>query len=67
MEAIFVEINLTKRKWLLGCSCNPHKSEIENHLNKIKVSIDSFSSKYENLLLMGDFKKLLAILWNYMI
>lgn len=36
--------------------CNQHKSTIENLLNKIKKnSLDSFSFKYENFLLMGDF------------
>ena len=55
VEAIFVQINLRKGKWLLGCSYEPHKSKIENNLNKIKVSLDSFSSKYKIFLPMGDF------------
>ena len=38
-----------------GCSYSPHKSKIENHLNKIKISLDSFSLKCKNFLLMGDF------------
>ena len=33
-EGIFVEINLRKKKWLLCCSYNPHKSNITNHLKK---------------------------------
>ena len=45
VEAIFIQKNGRKRKWLLGCSYEPHKSKIENHLNKIKVSLDSFLSK----------------------
>ena len=44
-----MEINLRKRKY------NPHKSKIETNLNKIKVRFGSFSSKYEDFLLMGDF------------
>ena len=55
LEAIFVEINLRKKKWLLSCSYNPHKSEISNHLNEIGKHFDSYSSKYENYLIMGDF------------
>ena len=43
VEATFAEINLSKRNCLLGCSCNPHKTKIENHLNKIKFSLHSFS------------------------
>ena len=35
IEAMFVEINLRKKKWLLSCSYNPHKSEIMDHLNEI--------------------------------
>ena len=50
VEVIFVEINLRQRKWLSGCPYNPHKSKIENLLNKIKINLDSFSSKYENFL-----------------
>ena len=34
-EGILVEISLRKKKWLLCCSYNPHKSNIANHLKKI--------------------------------
>ena len=34
-QDIFVEINLRKKKWLLCCSYNPHKSNIANHLKNI--------------------------------
>ena len=34
-DSILVEINLRKKKWLLCCSYNPHKSNIANHLKKI--------------------------------
>ena len=35
IKVIFVEIDFRERerKWLSGCSCNPHKSKIENQLN----------------------------------
>ena len=32
IEALVIEINLKKKKWLLICSYNPHKSMIQNHL-----------------------------------
>ena len=55
IEALFIEINLRKNKWLLCCSFNPHKNLILTHLNDIQVILDVQSSKYENFLLVGDF------------
>ena len=49
---MFIEINLRKGKRLLGSSCNPDKSKIYNQLNKTKLSLELFSSKYENFLKM---------------
>ena len=40
VESFFVEINLHKKKWLINCSYNPHKSNIINHLNIISRSLD---------------------------
>ena len=54
-EAMFVEINIRKKKWLISCSYNPHKSEISKHLKSLGMNIDSYSSKYENYILLGDF------------
>ena len=53
IEAMFVEINLRKKKWLLSCSYNPHKSEIMDHLNEIGKHLDSYSSKYDNYIYWG--------------
>ena len=55
IEAMFVEINLRKKKWLLCVSYNPHKSLIENHLLVIGENIDLCSGIYENFIIMGDF------------
>ena len=55
VESFFVEINLHKKKWLINCSYNPHKSNIINHLNIISRSLDIHSTKYENIVLLGDF------------
>ena len=55
IEAMFIEINLRKKKWLLSVSYNPHKSLIEKHLQAVGKNLDLCSGKYENVLLMGDF------------
>ena len=54
-EGIFVEINLRKKKWLLCCSYNPHKSNIANHLKNICKTRGKLNSTYANLVLLGDF------------
>ena len=33
IEGFYVEINLQKKKWLLGCSYNPNKNAIKSHLD----------------------------------
>ena len=52
---MFVEINLRKKTWLLSCSCNAQKSEIRKHLGAVGKNLDSYSSKYRNFILLGDF------------
>ena len=54
-EGIFVEINLRKKKWLLCCSYNLHKSNIANHLKNICKTLDKLNSTYDNIVLLGDF------------
>ena len=54
-ESFYVELNFRKKKWLLNCSYNPNNNSIESHLNCLSRSINSFSSKYENIILLGDF------------
>ena len=55
IETISVEINLRKRKWLLTCCYNPHKSLISSHLDYLNNILDKYSKLYENLVFMGDF------------
>ena len=55
IEAIVIEINLKKRKWLLIGSYNPHKDMIQNHLNSIGGQLNDLCLKYENFILIGDF------------
>ena len=55
VEGFFVEINLrNKKKWLLCCSYNPKKDLITQHLYALSKSIDVLTSKYDNLLFLGD-------------
>ena len=56
IEGFFVEINLRKnKKWLLSCSYNPTKMQIPNHLAELSKSTDLYLTKYDQLLLLGDF------------
>ena len=54
-ESFFVEIKLYNKKWFINCSYNPHKNNIENLLDIISRSLDTYSTKYENIVLLGDF------------
>ena len=54
-ESFYVELNFRNKKWLLNCSYNPNNNNIEPHLTCLSRSIDSHSSKYENIILLGDF------------
>ena len=51
----FVEINLYKKKWLINCSYNPHKNDLRKNLDTISKSLDTYSTKYGNILILGDF------------
>ena len=50
-----VEINLRKKKWLLCCSYNPHKSSNANYLKRICKTLNKLNATYVNLFLFGDF------------
>ena len=54
IEAIFVEINLKKRKWLLICGYNPAKNNISTFLSIIENKLNELCKKYENIIMMGD-------------
>ena len=54
-ECFFIEINLRKRKWLVCCSYNPHRDKIKDHLNTTSANLDLYSSKYEYIIVIGDF------------
>ena len=54
LELFFVEVNIRKKKWLLGCSYNPHKNNISNHLHHLNKGLDVYLKSYGNILIMGD-------------
>ena len=54
-EAIIIEINLWKVKWLLCGSYNPKENTISYHLDNISKVLDYYIYKYDNLLLLGDY------------
>ena len=55
IEAFFVEILLKSCKWLICCSYNFNRINVATHLGEIGKALDTYSKKYENTLLIGDF------------
>ena len=55
IEAIFIEMSLRSKKWLLCFTYNPNKSLLERHLNQTDSQLEIFCKNYEHLLMLGDF------------
>ena len=55
LKPFFIEITLHKEKWLSNSSYNPHNNSTKNHLKIISRTLDTFTTKYENILLPGNF------------
>ena len=55
IEAFFIKILLKSCKWLICCSYNPNRINVATHLGEIGKALDTYSRKYENTLLIGDF------------
>ena len=55
IEGFYVEINLHKKKWLLSCSYNSDKGNINNHLAALSKSLDIYSSEFDHFIVLGDF------------
>ena len=53
-EGVYVEINFRKKNWLLCCTYNPNRNIITNLLDALKRSLDPCSTKYDNLMIIGD-------------
>ena len=54
IEGIYVELDFCKENWLLCCTYNPNRNITINHLEALKRSLDSYSTKYDNLMVIGD-------------
>ena len=55
IEGFYMELYLRNYKWLLHLSYNPNKNNIGNHLKALSDSLDSYSSIYEQVLILGAF------------
>ena len=56
-EGFFIKINLESRKWLLGCSYNPHRDKMVPHFRNISTALGKLSTDYENVILLADFSR----------
>ena len=54
IESIYVELNFRKKNWILFCTYNLHRNIITNNLEALNRSLDSCSTKYDNLMVVGD-------------
>ena len=48
-------MNLRSKKGLISGSYNPHLNSIQNHLAQLNKKFNFYSSKYENIVLLGNF------------
>ena len=46
---------MRSKKWLLGCSYNPHRDKMTPHLRNINAALGKVSTDHENVILLGDF------------
>ena len=54
IDAIFTEMNIKSKKWLLCCTYNPKKSLTENHLRQLQKQLGASSERYKHFLIMGQ-------------
>ena len=54
-EGLFIELNLRKTKWLMFTGYNPQKQKISTFLKDIEGSLNKYISKYDNIIVLGDF------------
>ena len=54
-EIIAFEFSISNKKWLLLGNYKPPSQNELSFINEIKLSLNFFSSSYENFLLLGDF------------
>ena len=54
IEGFLIEVNVCRKRWLLGCFYNPHKTYISDFLKEISQVLDLTTANYEHLFIMGD-------------
>ena len=54
-DIIVFEFSISNKKWLLLRNYEPPSQNELFFINEIRLSLNLFSSSYENLLLLGDF------------
>ena len=54
-EGLFIEINLRKSKWFLLATYKPPSFSKDYYFALVNKALDAYSSKFENIILMGDF------------
>ena len=54
LECTFLEVRIRHNKWLVVVGYNPQKENINYFLEKVSLEVDKLLSKYENLLMLGD-------------
>ena len=52
IEGIYIELNFRKKSWLLCCTYSPNRNIITNHCDILKRSLDPYSTKYNNLMVI---------------
>ena len=55
IESFYEKLNLHNEKYLLNCSYNTHKTMISNDLATLEKLLNLHSSKYEKILILGNF------------
>ena len=60
IECIFLELNLRKQKWPIMGAYNPKKENISYFLGHVSKDLDKVMSKYENILILGDFNSTMS-------
>ena len=53
VESYYIEVILEKTKWLINYSYNPTKNNVASHLESLSGSLKSYTSKFENILVIG--------------
>ena len=54
-EGMFIELKLGNTNWLVYSGYNPYKRNISTFLKDIEKSLNKYLSKYDNIILLGDF------------